>query len=140
MREILFRGKRVIDGEWAESSCPLGEMHSGTVLADFVPYTVGEYTGLTDKHGKRIFEGDIVKITSRDSTRDYLMSVQFGQCGGVENTDHSVGYMGFYFAPADEHTKECMKYALRNDPIYFLNSDYCKIVGNIHDNPELVSA
>lgn len=35
MRDILFRGKRVIDGKWVESCCSLGEMHSGTVTYDF---------------------------------------------------------------------------------------------------------
>lgn len=137
MRDVLFRGKRVIDGKWAESSCPLGEMHSGTVLADFDPATVGQYTGLTDKNGQKIFEGDIVKVISDASTPSgnmkYLFAVQFGQCGGVENADHAVGYMGFYFTPADEHTKECMKYALRNDPIYFLNSASCEVIDNIYD-------
>ena len=60
MREILFRGKRVIDGKWVESCCPLGEMHSGTVTYDFISETVCQYTGLTDKNGRKIFEGDII--------------------------------------------------------------------------------
>ncbi len=64
MREILFRGKRVIDGKWVESCCPLGEMHSGTVTYDFISETVCQYTGLTDKNGRKIFEGDILSFSA----------------------------------------------------------------------------
>lgn len=59
MREILFRGKTIYNGVWAESVCPLGVMRAGHLCDDFDPATVGQYTGLT-ANGKRIFEGDIV--------------------------------------------------------------------------------
>ena len=69
MREILFRGKRMSDGEWlygsllqvnrkgATECCIHSDRYSH--LIDHA--TVGQFTGLTDKNGKRIFEGDIVK-------------------------------------------------------------------------------
>lgn len=70
MREILFRGKREDCGEWGFGS--LCKMFDGYHICDtygtadrVIPETIGQYTGLTDKNGKKIFEGDIIEFTDK---------------------------------------------------------------------------
>lgn len=126
MREILFRGKRKSNGEWvygnycgAEYLTNEGIEHliievprSGS-SAQVILETVGQYTGLTDKNGKKIFEGDILsyieKIETRSKGKETLKGiyeVKFEYCG---------------FSPLD-----C------------LACNHLEIIGNIHDNPELL--
>lgn len=131
MKEILFRGKRKERDEWVYGSLVPKETNSyadGFLIIDgalnydelddyrpsysvysVVPETVGQYTGLTDKNGKKIFEGDIVKyINSSPCKIDYIDS-QFVMM-----------WKNFY----------------RNfERVY---DDEIEVIGNIHENPELL--
>lgn len=154
MREILFRGKRLSDGVIVEGfylikTDPLlltkrhfilvqlnnanGILNSTCAWFEVDPATVGQYTGLQDKNGERIFEGDICRIDD-----DELWVFSFGNCGGVENVGHEVGYMGFHLSPLSPVAIKNRGFGQRDDPVYYLNSiDLC-VIGNIHDNPELM--
>lgn len=137
MREILFRGKRVDNGEWIEGYFLPGNERQSLHPCIFVYLpetqsfecfdididTLGEYTGLTDKNGTRIFEGDIVKITGFHTTA--IAAVKYGS-----PSEKSTSW-GWYFDDNHGHT-------------YHLESQsFCRdynaiIIGNIHDNPELL--
>lgn len=118
MREILFRGKRLVDGEWItgyfvvtgryNAIKPNGEVYYGVD-----PSTIGQFTGLTDKNGKRIFEGDVVKGV--DHLNPYL-SVS----GYVSFADASFCIVDEYFSHYRWHDYEL------------------EVIGNFHDNPELL--
>ena len=128
MREILFKGKRIDNQEWEEGYyvCLNGNEHriydgfAETDCGDFYPdwwkvdpATVGQFTGLTDKNGKRIFEGDIVAQPVCKYT------VEFD--GGA-----------FFLIPIPEHNP----YGCPQQLIGF--GAMFEVIGNIHDNPELI--
>lgn len=159
MREILFRGKRVDNGEWVEGSLSTEYLKEcGCVMisptADTCykvdPETVGQYTGLTDKNGKKIFEGDILKqkTTAEFSKVNPFEWERYGivRFGCYDWNDDYAGNttMGWYI----EHLKSvaiqpknycvgCIQHGLNQSDI--LNKHYpMEAIGNIHDNPELL--
>ena len=125
-REIRFRGKRIDNGEWVEGYfVNLWLMHyqkhqpiitdNNAVSYDVDHSTVGQYTGLCDKNGKKIFEGDIMAFTAYG----------FDYVGTVEFADGSFSIMC-------EHTSPFLDQAVSKHGAY--------IIGNMHDNPELLGA
>ena len=125
MREILFRGKREVNGEWVygayvhyddikdnhKDDCDyIVGTHTGTnfPFCKVIPETVGQYTGLTDKNGTKIFEGDIVKGTFLGFPvpfYDYTFSISWQK--------DVTGYKANYF-------------------------ENVEVIGNIYDNHELL--
>ena len=120
MREILFRGKQVDNGEWVEGWLCSSTFLNNTITTILVPCeifgfdmvvvdpeTVGQFTGLTDKNGKKIFEGDIVECFSSD----YAGRPKIDTIKVKDMTDY-------------------------NTMVYLNCSNELEIIGNIHDNPE----
>ena len=94
-------------------------------LVEVIPETVGRYTGVTDDNGKKIFEGDILGITNCDPDYSYITKVYLEcntLCVNVEGQDYDYTSIGF---ANDIWDDEC---------------DDVEIIGNIHDNPELLEA
>jgi hypothetical protein len=112
MRQILYRGKRD-DGKWCYGHVDPGifiqdyEEYCDKIRHQIVPETVGQYTGLDDKNGVKIFKGDIVKTTSGYGG---VFSVEWSGCAYYLG----VIMLGLYASSSLE------------------------VVGNIHDNPELL--
>ena len=124
MREILFRGK-TDKGEWMcgdllhdglDYDVAIRESESKYVYR-LIPETVGQYTGLTDKNGKKIFEGDIIKSCEYDD-------VYFVKYCADDN------YPAFDVVP--EMNIEC------NGLSHLHIVEGIEVIGNIHDNPELL--
>lgn len=145
-REILFRGKRINNGEWVEGdlvhsiyklndTC-VGKYGCTLGMHQVIPETVGEFTGLLDKNGKRIFEGDILKC--HDNPKD-LVKVVFDEFGVVDtDTENPVDtVIGWHYEviPTDElSTVEpfCLSMPLTNSYIKYCHME---VIGNIHDTP-----
>ena len=136
MREILFRGKRVDNGEWVEwFFAQSGEMTYILIDNDFavgyvvmkkvVPETLGQYTGLTDKNGKRIFEGDIVELDDRNYDIKWRAVVEFGNPNGNYSWGWQLNPLG--------------KVDINTDILCWVEMEeagaYCEVIGNIHDTP-----
>lgn len=131
MREILFRGKRKDNSEWVYGNYAVtdnnGKQHfifqNKVFEFDVVPETVGQYTGITDDNGKKIFEGDILGITNDDPDYDYITKVYLDcdtLCVDVQGQDYDYTSIGFAIEIWND---EC---------------DQVEVIGNIYDNPELL--
>ena len=144
MREILFRGKRTDNGKWKcgdllspneFNAIPhivyidyLNEYGDiGEISTPVIPETVGQYTGLTDKNDKRIFEGDIVKGIAYSVER----------IGVIVWIDEIASFGVRYFKSQNPTTWENSS-ILRCASMGKTDEFAAEIIGNIHDNPELL--
>ena len=142
MRDILFRGKRVDNGEWVEGylfddgivdskrmfigSLVITEHKGqgedvwdiGHAFYEVIPETVGQYTGLTDKNEKKIFEGDIVDCWSEGVNAQ----------GTVQQRKDGL----WIIYPA---WQKHIMWGLCPDEY---SHTTVEVIGNIHDNPELL--
>lgn len=127
MREIIFRAKTVFDGDWVYGGITWNPskkevfIHTEWDEGKVIPETVGQYTGLCDKNGKKIFEGDIVKHIQKYEISGEVKSIavikwnEAYSCWSVEYTNGRI--------------------------TAFLGTEYHKleVIGNIHDNHELLT-
>ena len=125
IREVIFRGKRTDNGEWIEGSllgidwCDKPSTYSiapntpVSVFYSVIPETVGQFTGLTDKNGVRIFEGDIVSLVKHDGLI------------------YKVVYVPCRYELVNSKGVNCFV-------LDIYKSENIEVIGNIHDNPELL--
>ena len=152
MREILFRGKRIDNGEWAYGSFLQVEHEDGSFTtaifhkkdaggdAEVATSTVGQYTGMKDKNGRRIWEGDIVDL--------------FGMKGNVVQ---ECGAFGIAFMKTIDYDLLESKIPFNNSANFCFNDNFIslweifwnyeqddnplyevEVIGTVHDNPELL--
>ena len=136
MRDILFRGKRVDKNEWIEGmpcldfrgSIDAIQGFNGRIY-DIIPETFGQYTGLTDKNGKRIFEGDIVELADKSFGYKWKAVVEFGNPNGNYTWEWQLKPIG----KAKNVNTDILCWVEMEE-----TGAFCEVIGNIHDNPELL--
>lgn len=153
-REILFRGKKVDNGEWVEGGLVVAIDGACLIYASYdrkqtteingkpfysvyaknyevIPESVGQFTGLLDKNGKKIFEDDILKYNSK---KDYKAIVKWNDeeiasCGCCYSAFNGAGFLN-EIIPGSRYTYSC----------FGSNFELAEIIGNVHDNKDLLEA
>lgn len=110
MREILFRGKHKADGKWCEGNLHVDKQGVAIITPDDTPLgcygqvdpeTVGQFTGLTDKHGKKIFEHDILQLDDGEVGcvvyRDFGFALSSGDCSLCVSSQNERVIVGNFF-------------------------------------------
>ena len=134
IRDVIFRGKRADNGEWIEGSllgidwCDKPSTYSiapntpVSVFYSVIPETVGQFTGLTDKNGRKIFEGDICRFKRFNDI--YIGKIVFN----VKTASFVMWYQSIVGAYSEKATHKMLLSVC----------DDIEVIGNIHDNTELL--
>lgn len=142
MREILFKAKQINNGEWVQGyythvpylskhyivhetkiQCGINAWQTMN-SCEINPETLCQYTGLTDKNGKKIWENDVVKYHFGEDTA----VIRFGKYQSCFDSQKCC-HVGFYVDWQDYK---------RKDLGYWVQMIDCNVIGNIFDNPELL--
>ena len=127
----LYHAKRTYNGKWVEGCLVVTPQGDAYIIStaetkrdvnvlinqcslNVDPETVGQFTGLTDRNGKKIFEGDIIERVS-DGERAVISWLKYSACFGLSFDGWCFGFDDYDFSPNN-----------------------FKVIGNIHDNPELM--
>jgi len=136
-REILFRGKN--DGDWVygdliysvnEDQHYIVERTEDALSFPVDEETIGQYTGFKDKNGKKIFEGDIVKVVTINTKETIYGVVKFGKYKDINFEDSCYG---FYV-----EWEEIQLSMFNGEAEGYCFIDMVEIAGNIHDNANLL--
>jgi uncharacterized phage protein (TIGR01671 family) len=152
-REIEFRGKRVDNSEWVYGDLVQKGNDGIRIVKELdhvdcaeynciengvTPESVGQYTGLKDKNGKKIFEGDVffnknrTLLTLNEDRRLYLVKWNVGEYGDTGGKTWLKEKPGFSFDKINPKDKNYMSLIFSQDMI--------EVVGNIHEHPELLKS
>ena len=162
MREIIFRGKRIDNGEWVEGSLvKINDEEYGECIAiiptntysyrfniddGYYVYTktIGQFTGLYDKNGKKIFEGNIVQTRRYEMYTEELKGYHgYDEEGYPQKLPGYTGSMTVHKTRANDNYHAVVRFSptkgfyLDGASVY-INAIRNTVVGNIYDNPELV--
>ena len=139
MREILFRGKRISDGAWVygclfvddkQEKCEILCGYTNYRLAwEVDPTTVGQFTGLT-ANSKKIFEGDVIRFHKYRGEPDWVGVVKYEHCLYM-----AVGRMPLAY---EKRIGEEPYFCPFEVQISSIDKTTINVIGNIHDNPELL--
>lgn len=150
MRTIKFRGKRIDNGEWVYGNlCTPRLFDSKRVYFIFcdegnvpiIPESVGQFTGLLDKNGKEIYEGDILSVRRYDNefmseSEEFRDAFNIDELKGneIETITDCVFYEEASFYVGNLYLASLFGNQKHSNPIHEF-----EVIGNIHDNSELLN-
>jgi uncharacterized phage protein (TIGR01671 family) len=150
MREIKFRGKRIDNGQWVygyylvAAGMPFISVFGKREPIPVIPDTVGQYTGLKDKKGKEIYEGDIIELERSGYIWRFVITFENEKYYGVFRDTIYRNFETDTVSDCGEATYKMVEVNVKRgtelyDFVYVEGADYT-VIGNIHDNPELLES